>query len=99
MTSSAGPGSGRRIRPSPITPSRCSATECDRWPHKIDPVPAIFTLIRDPDDEPYLNLAIAVSAEYLVTRDNDMLDLMKDPEFRTNIPRLRFLIPWPCFGF
>ena len=41
----------------------------------------MFTLARDPDDEPYLNLAIAVSADYLVTRDNDMLDLMHDAAF------------------
>ena len=35
-----------------------------------------FTYPRDPDDEPYLNLAIEVSADYLISRDNDLLDLM-----------------------
>jgi predicted nucleic acid-binding protein len=36
---------------------------------RIDPAPALFTLARDPDYEPYLNLAIAVSADYLLTQD------------------------------
>lgn len=35
-----------------------------------------FTYPRDPKDEPYLNLAIEVKADYLVSRDNDLLDLM-----------------------
>jgi putative PIN family toxin of toxin-antitoxin system len=40
-------------------------------------VPHHFTYPRDPKDEPYLNLAIEVQAHYLVSRDNDLLDLMK----------------------
>ena len=32
---------------------------------------------RDPDDEPYLNLAIEAGADFLVTRDRDLLDLMR----------------------
>jgi putative PIN family toxin of toxin-antitoxin system len=35
-----------------------------------------FTYPRDPKDEPQLNLAIEVQADYLVSRDNDLLDLM-----------------------
>jgi putative PIN family toxin of toxin-antitoxin system len=60
---------------------------------RIDPVPALLTLARDPDDEPYLNLAISVSEDYLVTRDNDMLDLMQDPAFRARYPTLMILDP------
>jgi putative PIN family toxin of toxin-antitoxin system len=60
---------------------------------KIDLVPASFTLARDPDDEPYLNLAIAASAAFLVTRDNDLLDLMHDTEFRAQYPKLTILDP------
>ena len=66
--------------------------------HRIDPVPVAFNFARDPDDEPYLNLAMAVSADYLVTRDNDMLDLMQDASFRARYPTLTILIPGPCFG-
>jgi predicted nucleic acid-binding protein len=60
---------------------------------RIDTVPASFALARDTDDEPYLNLAIAASADYLVTRDNDMLDLMRDAVFRAQYPTLTILDP------
>ena len=60
---------------------------------KIENVPASFTLPRDPDDEPYLNLALAAAADYLVTRDQDMLDLMQDPGFRSRYPALLILTP------
>lgn len=36
-----------------------------------------FDYARDPKDEPYLNLAIEAAADFLVTRDNDLLDLMR----------------------
>jgi putative PIN family toxin of toxin-antitoxin system len=38
-------------------------------------VPSVFRYVRDPDDEHVLNLAIATRATYIVTRDNDLLDL------------------------
>ena len=52
-----------------------------------------FTYPRDPDDEPYLNLAIEVEADYLVSRDSDLLDLMKweQIEGRAFQQRFRFL--------
>ena len=52
-----------------------------------------FTYPRDPDDEPYLNLAIEVEADYLVSRDHDLLDLMKweQEEGRAFQRRFRFL--------
>lgn len=48
----------------------------------IENVPRAFTYERDPKDEPYINLAIAAKAEYLVTRDRDLLDLCepRNPE-------------------
>lgn len=52
-----------------------------------------FTYPRDPNDEPYLNLAIEVSADYLISRDNDLLDLMNwnQEEGREFQKRFRFL--------
>lgn len=60
---------------------------------RVDPVPAAYTLTRDPDDEPYVNLAIAVEAAYLVARDNDLLDLVQDAAFRTRCPSLTIVDP------
>jgi putative PIN family toxin of toxin-antitoxin system len=61
-------------------------------------VPEVFHYPRDPNDEPYLNLAIAGGAHYLVSRDNDLLDL-QDPqsepgrELRRLAPQLTILDP------
>ncbi|HEY2911138.1 MAG TPA: putative toxin-antitoxin system toxin component, PIN family, partial [Gemmataceae bacterium] len=45
----------------------------------IEPVPDAFELQRDPEDSKYLNLAIAANAKLIVSRDNDLLDLMTEP--------------------
>jgi putative PIN family toxin of toxin-antitoxin system len=46
---------------------------------KVPPdVPTVFRYARDPDDEHVLNLAIVTRAAYVVTRDNDLLDLMAE---------------------
>jgi len=37
-----------------------------------------FSYSRDSNDDPYLNLAIETEAVFLVSRDNDLLDLMTD---------------------
>ena len=60
---------------------------------KIENVPASFALARDPDDGPYLNLALDAATDYLVTRDQDMLDLMQDAGFRSRYPALIILTP------
>jgi putative PIN family toxin of toxin-antitoxin system len=64
----------------------------------LSEVPNSFRYARDPDDEPYLNLAIAAGAQYLVTRDNDLLDLMRadvpeGSDFRKRFPNLVILDP------
>ncbi len=61
-------------------------------------VPKRFELPRDPDDEPYLNLAIEAGAQFLVTRDRDLLDLMSwDTEegrnFQSRFRELKILDP------
>lgn len=60
--------------------------------------PVRFRLARDPDDEPYLNLAIAAKADFIVTRDKDLLDLMTDytedaKEFRQRFRSIRIVKP------
>src|SRR5688572_1703572 len=47
----------------------------------IEDVPNVTFLLRDPDDLPYLSLAISANVNYVVSRDNDLLDLMKDEDF------------------
>lgn len=49
--------------------------------------------IRDQDDLPYLNLALATNADYLVSHDNDLLALMRDRSFMETYPRLRVVDP------
>jgi putative PIN family toxin of toxin-antitoxin system len=59
-------------------------------------VPRAWTLERDPKDEAYLDLAVHVKARFLVSRDKDLLDLMKEAAFRTRFPDLTILDP-PAF--
>lgn len=64
----------------------------------IHPVSKRFSYSRDPADEPYLNLAIEADADYIVSRDNDLLDLMTDhtneaKEFRQRFRSLRVCEP------
>lgn len=42
----------------------------------VHDVPKGPTYHRDEDDEPYMDLAVAGAADYLVTRDRDLLSLM-----------------------
>ncbi len=65
----------------------------DRLARTVPGVPSLFSLPRDPDDEPYLNLAITTDVDYLTTWDKDLLDLMQDAGFRAQYPRLTILNP------
>lgn len=69
--------------------------QCARW---IDPVPEHYTLLRDPKDSKYINLAIEASARYLVSDDNDLLELMAPAsavgqDFRTRYPAIEIVSP------
>lgn len=60
--------------------------------------PKVVTLLRDPKDEKYLNLAIAADARVIVSRDLDLLTLMNadDPAgtaFRAAHPAILILEP------
>lgn len=64
----------------------------------IRSVPKKFKLSRDEDDEPYINLAIESKADYIVTRDSDLLDLMtgyevESKEFRQKTRPLKVVEP------
>lgn len=63
----------------------------------LESVPTEFSYDRDPKDEMYVNLALAAGAAYLVSRDNDLLDLMKETDigraFRERFPSLTILDP------
>ncbi len=64
----------------------------------IRSVPKEFSYSRDPDDEVYINLAVCAEADYLVSRDNDLLDLMtaytiEAKEFRQRFRPLQVIEP------
>jgi len=61
-------------------------------------VPRRFIYRRDEGDEPYINLAIEVGAQFLVSRDKDLLDLMTSyaddcKEFRQRFRTLKVIEP------
>lgn len=56
-------------------------------------VPDAGYSLRDRDDLPYLNLAVASDAHYLVSWDNDLRDLMKEEAFVGKFPRLQIVDP------
>jgi putative PIN family toxin of toxin-antitoxin system len=53
----------------------------DTYAERIPNPPSAFTYKRDANDEPLINLVVAIKAHYLVTLDNDLLALPKHPEF------------------
>ncbi len=64
----------------------------------LESVPKHFSYERDPKDEKYINLAVEADAAYLVSRDNDLLDLMREDlavskYFRQQFPTLTILNP------
>lgn len=61
-------------------------------------VPKRFKFARDPKDEIIIDLALACSANYIVSRDKDLLDLMTDvsikgKEFRQKSRPLKIVEP------
>jgi putative PIN family toxin of toxin-antitoxin system len=61
-------------------------------------VPHVFDYPRARQDEPYIDLAAAAKANYLISRDMDLLSLATDrsilgKQFRQRFPRLRVLNP------
>jgi uncharacterized protein len=64
----------------------------------VQPVPKKFSYPRDEDDEPYINLAVEAGADFIVSRDRDLLDLMTGhddecKEFRQRFRPLKVIEP------
>lgn len=64
----------------------------------IKHVPSVFNYARDPKDEKYINLAAAAGAQYIISRDTDLLDLMTgfdddSKEFRQKFRPLKIIEP------
>jgi uncharacterized protein len=83
-----------------LTPERVAEFlgQLERIAVLIAEVPNEFVLPRDPKDSKYLNLAITAAAKLIVSRDNDLLDLMTGTDadaqtFRTAHPDIRILDP------
>lgn len=67
-------------------------------------VPKKFSYPRDEDDEPYINLAVAADANFIISRDRDLLDLMTGhtdecKEFRQRFRALRVVEPAEFLDF
>jgi uncharacterized protein len=56
----------------------------------VENAPEVFSLPRDIDDEIYINLAVETEADYIVTRDKDLIDLMSGYEIESKQFRQRF---------
>lgn len=83
-----------------LTPAVVGAflARVERFATTVAPVPETVALARDPKDSKYLNLALAGGAELIVSRDNDLLDLMTSDAaepvaFRAAHPQLQVLDP------
>jgi hypothetical protein len=64
----------------------------------VKDVPQHFNYTRDPKDEKYINLAVEVAANYIISRDRDLLDLMTGytaecKEFRRRFRPLKIVEP------
>jgi putative PIN family toxin of toxin-antitoxin system len=64
----------------------------------VEDIPVLVDFARDPKDAPYLNLALATHASYLISRDNDLLALasLENSEgraFQARFPHLTILDP------
>lgn len=74
-------------------------TEIAEMAIEIKNVSEEFKYPRDPDDEIYLNLAIAARADFLISLDNDLLDLTnksskESVDFQRRYPMLKIITPY-----
>ncbi len=72
--------------------------EITRLAYFTETVDSWFELLRDPDDEFVIDLALSSEADYLVSTDRDLLDLMTgiddvSKEFRQKFRKLKVVRP------
>lgn len=65
------------------------------WLREVAPK---FNFLCDTKDAPYVNLAVAAAADFIISRDNDLLDLMSkydedSKEFRQRFRPLKVITP------
>ncbi len=60
----------------------------------VPSVERIYELDRDPTDALFINLSIATNADFLVSRDKDLLYLSGDANFVANYPNLKIVDPY-----
>jgi putative PIN family toxin of toxin-antitoxin system len=65
----------------------------DALMERVPNAPKRISYPRDPKDAPTINLAIEIAADFIVTRDADLLDLNDDPTFQRVCPHTRIVNP------
>ncbi len=56
----------------------------------VEKVSKVFSLPRDVDDEVYIDLAVEAEADFIVTRNKDLIDLMTDYDTESKAFRQKF---------
>jgi putative PIN family toxin of toxin-antitoxin system len=59
----------------------------------VEKIEDVYKFERDENDEVFINLALPVEVDFLVSRDNDLLDLAKDKFFLKTYPKLKVVNP------
>ena len=81
----------RRVRPVRTADLVRKIRKFGSWVPTVEPV---FELDRDPDDAFLVDLSIATNADFLVSRDKDLLELAVDASFRAKYPNLKIVDPY-----
>lgn len=69
-----------------------------KYARPLDTVPAAYTHPLDPDDSHYVNLAIATNSQFIISRDQHLLDLMDNTQamgqdFQARYPTIQVIDP------
>jgi putative PIN family toxin of toxin-antitoxin system len=86
-----------KLKLTPLTTKRFLEVLCS-YAHLLETPVAIFSGCRDPDDDLYVNLALSLPNCFVVSRDKDLLDLVRESNPARNAllalrPEFRILTP------